>query len=113
MRNVEVSLGELTELVSLGRKTMTGDGAGGATTADSIYAADVFAHIRPMSGRESQAGERTEATGMFLVVLRNRDDVKPGDFVRWNGADLNVRFPRARGPREHMLELECERGAGV
>lgn len=113
MRESPVALGELTELVSLGRKTRTSDGAGGATTVDTIYAADVFAHVRPMSGRESQAGERTEATGMFLVVLRNRDDVKPGDFVRWNGSDLNVRFPRSRGPREHMLELECEMGAGI
>lgn len=114
MRKSPVVLGELTEQVTLGRKTLTGDGAGGATSADDVYAPDVWAHVRPLSGDESQSGaERTEAMALYLVVVRNRDDVKPGDFVRWAGKDLNVRFTRNRGPREHFLEIEAEAGAGV
>ena len=113
MRKAPVALGELTEVVALGRKTLTSDGAGGATTADDLYAPEVWAHVRPMDGREMQHAERTEAAGMFLVTVRNRDDVQVDDFVRWNGIDLNVRFPRLRGPREHMLELECEIGAAT
>lgn len=113
MHRSPVALGELTELVALGRKTLTGDGIGGATSVDNLYAPEVWAHVRPIRGEESQAGQRTEAQAMYLVVVRNRDDVKVGDFVRWNGVDLNVRFPRLRGPREHMLELECEIGAAI
>lgn len=113
MRKSPVGLGELTELVALGRMTKTGDGVGGATEAENLYAPEVWAHVRPMRGQEGQAAERTEATALYLVVLRNRDDVQPGDFVRWNDVDLNVRFTRSRGPRDHMLELECEMGAGI
>ena len=112
MRENPVHLGELTEQVSLRSQTPTDDGAGGATVVWADYAT-VFAHIRPLSGAEREAAQRTAATGMFLVVIRNRDDVKENHVVRWGTRDLNVRFVRARGPRDLFLEVECELGAAV
>jgi len=113
MRKRPASIGQLTEQVALGRYVLTGDGAGGATKAESIYAAEVWAHIRPLSGGERQASARIEERADYLIVVRYRDDMRPGDFARWNGRDLNVRFIRSRGSREHLLEVEAEMGAAT
>ena len=112
MRKNAADTGELTEQVTLRSQTPTDDGAGGQTVAWADYAT-VFARIRPLSGNERQAAQRTAAAGMFLVVIRNRDDVKENHVVRWGARDLNVRFVRARGPRDLFLEIECELGAAI
>jgi SPP1 family predicted phage head-tail adaptor len=107
-------VGELDQQVSIMAKTRTSDGAGGATVAEVTIAADLWAHVTPvLGGGEAQSSGRTESKGRYLVVIRNRSDVLAGHFVRWNGRDLNIRFPRARGSREPYLELECELGAAV
>lgn len=113
MRREPVSLGELTEIVQLVSNTPTADGAGGYTEAESIYGADVWAHVRPIKGSESQKTERQEAEADYLVVLRYRTDVVEGHVVRWSGRDLNVSFVRNRGVRQHFLEIECVLGKAI
>lgn len=104
------AIGELNERISLQRKTRTGDGAGGAAASWSEYA-EVWALVRPMSGRERENAGREEGVRLYLVVMRHRDDVRDGDRVEWRGRHLNIRFPKDRGPRSHWLELEAEMGA--
>ena len=113
MRAERTGLGELTELVTFGSLTPTADGAGGFTEAENLYAADVWAHVRPLGGRESQQSERQEAESTYLVVVRYRTDVLEGHFVRWGGRDLNVTFVRNRGVRQHFLEIECVLGKAI
>ena len=109
MRKHPVHPGELTERITLHRRTLTDDGAGGATEVLTQYAA-VWAHVRPLSGDERQAAGRTGASRSYLIVLRRLGDVREKDIARWGGRDLNIRFIRGRGARELYLELEAEAG---
>ena len=106
------NIGQLDQRIRLLSKAETPDGVGGVTTGESIYAT-VWAIVRPLRGQERKESDRVEASGQFLVVIRNRDDVNEGHIVRWDSRDLNVRFVRNRGARELYLELECEAGVAV
>lgn len=112
MRAHPVHIGELTEFVELRSRTLTADGTGGSTAVWAKYA-DVWAHIRPLTGVEREGAMRTESIGKYLVVLRNRSDVKEADVVRWGSRDMNVIFIRARGPRDLYVELETELGTRI
>lgn len=103
-------IGELTERISLERQTRIKDGAGGSAVAWSEYA-EVWALVRPMSGRERQHAMREEATANYLVVIRYRGDVLDSDRITWRGRRLNIRFRKDRGPRPLWLEMEAEMGA--
>lgn len=106
------AIGELDQRVRLVSKAETPDGIGGVTTSETIYAT-VWAHVRPLRGQERKDSDRVEASGDFLVAIRNRSDINEGHVVRWAGRDLNVRFLRNRGTRELYLELECAVGVAV
>lgn len=101
--------GMLDQQVSLQHRTLTDDGAGGATEAWTEYAA-VWALVRPMSGRERENAMRNEATSNYLVVVRYRSDILERDRITWRGTNLNVRFVKDAGPRPLFLEIEVERG---
>lgn len=101
--------GELDQRIKLLRKTNTPDGIGGFTTAWNEYA-ELWAHVRPMSGREREQSMRTEAAAMYLVVIRQRKDVVEGDAIEWMERNLNIRFVKQRG-RAAFLEIEAEIGA--
>jgi SPP1 family predicted phage head-tail adaptor len=106
-------IGELDQRVTLHHKGYAPDGAGGQVLSTAAAYADTWAHVRPIRGGERLNGERIEAAGGYLVVIRSRADVLEGDVVKWNGRELNVRFPRLRGGRAMYLELECELGVGL
>jgi SPP1 family predicted phage head-tail adaptor len=107
---VSYEIGELSERLGLERKTRTPDGAGGASVAWTEYA-EVWALVRPMSGRERAHAAREEANALYLVVIRYRDDVLDADRLAWRGRHLNIRFRKDRGPRPLWLEFEAEMGA--
>lgn len=112
MRKHPIHMGEMTELIELHSLTHTADGMGGATRAWTKYA-DVWAHIRPLTGSEKQDADRIEGISKFLVVIRNRDDVRDTHKIVWGARELNVRFIHARGPRELYLEIEAELGVRI
>lgn len=104
--------GELTERVKLFHKTRTPDGVGGAVVAWEQYA-ELWALVRPMSGREREQAMRQEASSLYLVVIRNRADVLDADTIEWQGRNLNIRFSKGRGTRAPFLEIEAELGARI
>lgn len=106
------SIGQLDQKIGLRSQSLTSDGAGGATVVWTEYAS-VWAQVEPMSGREREAAQRTEAAAMYVVTIRHRTDVKEGHVVRWGTRDLNVRFVRQASGRALYLALECEIGAAV
>lgn len=109
MRRAALDLGELDQRVVFQRKTRTQDGAGGAAKSWSDVAT-VWAHVRPLRGRERQDGGRAEGVREYLVVVRWRDDLLDGDRIEWRGRYLNIRFPQDRGRRSEYLEIEAEMG---
>jgi SPP1 family predicted phage head-tail adaptor len=112
MRAHPIHVGEMTELIELHSLTSTSDGMGGSTQAWAKYA-DVWAHIRPLSGSEREGAMRTEGTAKHLIVIRNRDDVRDTHKIVWGARELNIRFIRSRGPRDLYLELEAEVGVRI
>jgi len=101
--------GMLDQRISIMRSTMAGDGVGGSVETQTTYAS-MWAHVRPMKGREREAAMRTESRADYLVVVRNRADLLESDVIRWNGRDLNIRFIRNAAGRPLYLEIEAEMG---
>jgi SPP1 family predicted phage head-tail adaptor len=102
--------GDLDQRITLRHASLAADGHGGAVNTPTAYAT-VWASVKPMSGRERDKAESTEATSNYVVTVRMRDDVVEGDTIVWRGRILNVRFVRDKGPRGPWLEIEAEKGA--
>lgn len=98
----------LDQRVTLKRKTRTADGMGGYTTAFATIAT-VWAHVRPLSGREREQSQRLNAQSNYLIVIRDRSDIDETVVAEWEGANFNLRFAKNKA-RARFLELEAERG---
>lgn len=101
-------IGKLDQRVSLQSKTLTDDGAGGASETWTEYA-EVWAQVRPMTGREREIAMRNEAHANYVVTIRHRT-VSPLDRILWRGRYLNIRFVKEAGPRNQYLDIEAEMG---
>lgn len=106
--------GELDERVDLQKETHTDDGMGGQTSS-WVKQATVWAHVRAKTGRERLQSDMVEASGDYLVVIRNRSDfdITASWRIIWRGKALNVRFPQDSGPRDLYLVLDCEAGVAT
>lgn len=105
-------IGELDERVTFRRRTETQDGYGTLVPSDTDLAT-VWAKVRPMSGRERDRGQQTEARSNYVVRVHNSAAVRgvtEGDLVVWRDVELNIRFISDGGPRPLFVEFECERG---
>jgi SPP1 family predicted phage head-tail adaptor len=99
---------ELDQRVTIQRETREDDGQGGAVLSWKDIAT-VWAHVRPMSGRERERAGAVNAEARYLIVIRYRNDIDESDVVVWNGKRFNIRFAKERA-RVPFLELEAERG---
>lgn len=102
-------IGQLDQRVELQRVTLARAGGGGQDETWATYAT-VWAHVRPMSGRERQQAMRNDAISDYLVVIRYRAGVLEADRIVWRDRTLNIRFLKYQGPRESFLEIEAELG---
>lgn len=104
-------IGKLDERISFERKTLTPDGSGGASESWAEYA-EVWASVRPMSGRERERAMRNESAADYLITIRRRE-ILATDRIVWRERYLNIRFVKDAGPRAHYLEIEAELGAAT
>jgi SPP1 family predicted phage head-tail adaptor len=105
-------IGELDERVTFMRRDETKNAYGTLVPVDTEIAT-VWAKVRPMSGRERDRSQQTEARSNYVVRAHNSPairEVTAGDFVLWRDAEMNIRFIRDAGPRPLFIEFECERG---
>lgn len=105
-------IGQLDQRVTLQAKTLARAGAGGSTASWSP-GTEVWAHVRPLNGRERLQAERDEASSNYEVTIRYRSGIKEGDRVLWKGRYLNIRFVRREGVRPLYLVLEAEMGVAA
>ena len=103
-------VGKLDQRISLQHRTLVDDRQGGAKERWNEYA-EVWANVRPMTGRERENAMRNEATSNYVVTIRYRSDVLERDNITWRGSTLNVRFVRDAGPIPQYLEIEVEKAA--
>lgn len=105
-------IGELDERVTFKRRDETKNAYGTLVPADTEIAT-VWAKVRPMSGRERDRGQQTEARSNYVVRVHNSPAIRTvteGDLVLWRDVELNINFIADAGPRSLFVEMECERG---
>jgi len=102
-------VGELSERVTFRRQQQSQDEYGSLVETKQDYAT-VWAHVRPMSGRETEFADRVEDRRVYLIVVRYRSDVSHDDVAIWRAEPMNIRLIKDRGPRSEFLEIEAEAG---
>lgn len=109
-------VGELDQRVELQTQSRVSDGMGGSTVS-WVTQDTVWAHVRPLSGGESQRFGGIEATGGYRVAIRNRSDLSINETWRVNwtdrGTTMNIRFVEDGGKRNLYLVLQCEQGVAT
>jgi SPP1 family predicted phage head-tail adaptor len=105
--------GELDQRISILRETLSDDGFGGQNVALAVLSKTTWAHVRPMSGRESERFDKLNAEMTNLFVIRYRSDVQENDRIEWLSEQYNIRAVMKSGPRKLYLEIYAERGVAL
>lgn len=105
-------VGDLDQRITFQAATLTSDGAGGSTEtwADLSDTPTVWAHVKPLTGREvvQEGGDAANANYRFTV--RWRDDVSEIHRIVWNGSYCNIRQVMRTSQRELYVAIIAERG---
>ena len=105
---------DLSETVVFERVTNATDDYGARVQAwAKIADAPTRAMVKPMSGRERWASERTEATANYRVVTRYNNTITEKDRVLIRGRPCNIRFIANVDMNDRWLEIDVEMGAAV
>lgn len=83
-------IGGLTDRVTLKRRIDSAESEGGIGTA-YLTVGTVWARVRSLSARAMLAADARTQEISHAVVLRRRNDLKPGDRLSWRGLDLTIR----------------------
>lgn len=102
--------GELDQFITVIRDTEVDDGQGGQDLTPSNVVADLYAHVRPMSGNETKKFDKLNAAMTNLFVVRYRDDILETDRISWGSEEYNIRAIQKAGGRKLYLEIFAERG---
>lgn len=104
--------GQLDQRIAIRRLTQSERPDGGFDPSWATLA-ERWAKVAPLSGRERDMAQQTEAPRDYRVTLR-RDSVTASiteaDVLRWRGVDMNIRFIADAGPRPVWLVFEVEAG---
>lgn len=104
--------GELDQRITFQERIKTPDGMGGsADTWQNISSlSEVWAHVRPKSGREVTQYDRVNAETSYLFVVRFRDDILERYRILWDGEPFNITSIPKPKSRALYLEITGERG---
>ena len=102
---------DLREIVTFERVTNTADDYGARIQGwETISDAPTRAMVKPMSGRERWASERTEATANDLIVTRYNEAITEKDRVLIRGRPCNIRFIANVDMDDRWLEIDVNMG---
>lgn len=105
---------DLREIVTFERVTNTADDYGARVQSwETIPDAPTRAMVKPMSGRERWASERTEATANYRIVTRYNEAITEKDRVLIRGRPCNIRFIANVDMDDRWLEIDVEMGAAT
>lgn len=99
-------IGTLTDRVQLQRREMTREDEGGHATV-FVPVATVWSRVRALSARAAFAADGAGAAISHAVVMRFRQDVKPGDRFVYRGRHLSVVSANDLNGRRAYLSCQC------
>ena len=104
--------GELDQRITFQERQSVSDNLGGSgdTWVDIAELSEVWAHVRPKSGREVTEYDRVNAETKYLFVIRNRSDLLEKYRILWDGEPFNIYAIKKPKGRSLYLEIEGERG---
>ena len=103
--------GDRDELITFEALEKTPDGSGGNYKAWTVYAAGIWAAVKPLRATETeqQGAVRNARTIMFTV--ERRTDFDETMRILWGGQTFNIR--EIRLPSQRMLEMDIIAQSGV
>ena len=99
-------IGTLTDRVQFTRREMAGEAEGGHV-ALFVPVASLWARVRSLTGRQGTSADGRAVAISHAVVLRFRNDVKPGDRMIYRGRNLEVVSAADLNGRRAYLSCAC------
>jgi len=99
-------IGTLTDRVELKRREMAGEAGGGHMTL-FVPVASLWARVRSLTGRQGTSADGRAVAISHSVVLRFRNDVRPGDRLVYRGRNLDVVSAADLNGRRAYLSCAC------
>lgn len=108
-------IGKLDQRVTFQTNTQVSDGMGGLENGFANFTSmpTVWANVLPLAGGERDELGGVNASGRYLIMVRNRQDINENDRMIWGGESYNIRNVRRAGTRELYLKFEVERGVST
>ncbi|WEK02780.1 MAG: phage head closure protein [Candidatus Devosia phytovorans] len=98
--------GTLTDRVQL-RRRETMDEEEGGQVALFVPISDLWARVRSLAGRQGTSMDGRAVEISHAVVLRFRNDVRPGDRIVYRGRNLDVVSAADLNGRKAYLSCAC------
>ena len=99
-------IGTLTDRVQLKRREMTNEDEGGHV-ALFVPVTNLWARVRSLTGRQGTSADGRAVEISHSVVVRFRNDVKPGDRMVYRGRNLDVVSAADLNGRRAYLSCAC------
>ena len=106
MSEVASQIGALSDRVQLKRREFAPEGEGGFS-AVFVPLATVWARVRALAGRMGTSADGRAVSISHVVVLRFRQDLRPGDRVVYRGQALEVITAGDLNGRKAFLSCQC------
>ena len=100
------ALGSLSDRVQLKRREFSGESEGGFS-AVFVPVATVWARVRTLAGRSGVSADGRAVSISHVVVLRFRNDLKPGDRLICRDQALEVIGVADLNGRRAYLSCQC------
>ncbi len=106
-----LAAGALDQLVTIQRRASGADAHGQESTTWQTHAANVWAQVRAVPGRDLLAAGQPQATFDLTVRMRYRTDITPDMRIMWGSTPLEiVGQPVDPDGGRHITELRCLSG---
>ena len=106
-------VGELDEKITIERESYIDDGMGGRDVVASVVRCNIWAKVRPLSGKEVERFDKLNTQEMALFVIRYDCSIMIKDRILFDGFYYNIRNIPRRGSRAMYTEMYAERGVAL
>lgn len=102
--------GELDQVISIQREALTSDGMGGQVVDLFDIATNIWAKVRPLSGREVEMAGAMNPIAMATFIIRYDGHIEHSDRITWDGKVYNIRYIEPASSRSLYTMIHAEWG---